>query len=91
MATCAKCIHYSDCLDSGRTRYLSHDIACNDVEERCKFFKNKADFVEVVRCNKCSHCEKMIDQFDNDWYFCTKTSDNAEVTAEHFCSYGERK
>ena len=61
-----------------------------NVEKWCEKFKNKADFVEVVRCGNCNHCEKVIDQFDNDWYFCKKTVDNAEVTASHYCGYGER-
>lgn len=50
-----------------------------------------ADVVEVVRCRGCMHCEIVIDQFENDWYFCKKTKDNAEVKADHFCSYGERR
>jgi hypothetical protein len=49
------------------------------------------NFAEVVRCRNCNHCEIVIDEFDNDWYFCKKTKDNAEVTADHFCGYGERK
>lgn len=50
-----------------------------------------ADVEEVVRCRNCMHCEIVIDQFDNDWYFCKKTKDNAEVKPDDFCSYGERK
>ena len=50
-----------------------------------------ADVAEVVRCRNCMHCEIVIDQFDNDWYFCKKTKDNAEVKPDGFCSYGERK
>ena len=50
-----------------------------------------ADVVEVVRCRECKNCEIVIDQFDNDWYFCTNTKDNAEVKPDDFCSYGERK
>lgn len=62
--TCTNCVHFADCFDIGKTRYYGKDCACNDVEERCKFFKNKADFVEVVRCKDCKyaveldkHCE----------------------------------
>ena len=50
-----------------------------------------ADVAEVVRCRNCMHCEIVIDQFDNDWYFCKKTKDNAEVKPDDFCSYGERR
>ncbi len=50
-----------------------------------------ADVVDVVRCRGCMNCEIVTDQFDNDWYFCKKTKDNAEVNPDDFCSYGERK
>jgi hypothetical protein len=50
-----------------------------------------ADVVEVVRCRDCRHCEIIIDQFDNDWYFCKNAVNNAKVEADDFCSYGERR
>ena len=57
MATCGECIHLADCIIEKRTRYLNYnlDIACNNVEELCKFFKSKANYVEVVRCKDCKH------------------------------------
>ena len=69
--TCTNCVHFADCFDIGKTRYYGKDCACNDVEERCKFFKNKADFVEVkhgkwltitngLRGWKCSLCDEHI-------------------------------
>ena len=92
MATCAKCVHYADCLDSGRTRYLSHNIACNDVEERCKFFKNKADFVEVVRCEKCKYCVTHTCAITGiKTLFCDYGEKPAMVHPTHFCSYGKKK
>lgn len=87
MATCVNCIHYLACSAKGGL-FNEKDIT---KEMRCLFFKNKADVVEVVRCRSCMHCEIVIDQFDNDWYFCKKTKDNAEVKPDDFCSYGERK
>ena len=53
MATCEDCLHFNDCLSYGKTRYYGENSACNDVQERCQYFKNKADFVEVVRCKDC--------------------------------------
>ena len=50
-----------------------------------------ADVVQVVRCRECRHCEIIIDQFENDWYFCKEAVNNAEVKSDDFCSYGERK
>ena len=53
----------------------------------CMKFKNKADFVEVVRCKDCSHyAYKDISE-----PFCMLG--NALCVADHnsYCSYGERK
>ena len=51
-----------------------------------------ADVVEVpCRCRDCANCEIVTDQFDNDWYFCKNTKDNAEVKPDGFCSYGEKR
>lgn len=49
--TCKDCICYEVCPKP----YYGEKIACNDVEDRCENFKNKADFVEVVRCKDCIH------------------------------------
>ena len=84
MATCYDCIHTYACKYD---RFFG-DV---DVNHKCMYFQRKADVAEVVRCNKCRHCEIVIDQFDNDWYFCKKTANNAEVKPNDFCSYGERR
>lgn len=53
MATCKDCIHYLVC------DYWEKEAYPNDCENYdkalCKFFKNKADFVEVVRCKDCKY------------------------------------
>ena len=41
MATCKDCLHFNDCLSYGKTRYYGENSACNDVQERCQYFKNK--------------------------------------------------
>lgn len=51
MATCKKCIHFNDCLnEQSQTRYYGLDIACNDVQDRCKYYKPKSRFIELP-CN----------------------------------------
>ena len=71
--TCYDCIHKPVCFRYGFTK---------DVEELCPAFKNKADFVEVVRCANC----KNLVVYDNCcMYFGYKVDDN------DFCSYAERK
>lgn len=80
--TCKECIHYEVC------QYHITEETNMTVAECSHTFINKADFVEVVRCRECKHCEIVIDQFHNDWYFCKKTRNNAEVKPDDFCSYG---
>ena len=75
-------------------RLFKNDESKQAVVEGCVEalkFVPLADVAEVVRCKDCKHCEIVNDQFDNDWYFCTKTVNNAEVKATDFCSYGERR
>ena len=47
--TCSNCIHFFDCLGiDGRTRYYGpSEKACNNIEDKCNFFKNSAYFIEV--------------------------------------------
>ena len=69
--TCKDCIHYEVC-ENGQW-----------YETPCVHYKNKADFVEVVRCQDCTHSKEypmrmICHRFGRD------TTENA------FCSYGER-
>ena len=41
--TCKNCIHYGACAFS------------SIITKDCKLFKNKTDFVEIVRCKDCKH------------------------------------
>jgi hypothetical protein len=41
--TCKDCIHFDVCTKP----YYGETLACNDVNERCVNFKNKADYEEV--------------------------------------------
>lgn len=94
MANCSDCFNFGDCLQHEGTKYYGLDAACNNVEELCENFKNKADFVEVVRCEKCTHkvdycgrimCDKNARIINDGIVGLTATS------PEHFCGYGKRK
>ena len=63
MSTCKDCLHYEVCVywcdsvqETFETKtYIPFDDNNNDY---CQFFKNKADYVAVVRCENCKHsCE----------------------------------
>ena len=74
--TCKDCIDFDVCMARG-------DIATKELldgaEIDCDFFKNKANFVEVVRCKDCKYWN------NGDCY-------RLELSLPtDFCSYGERK
>ena len=83
--TCTDCIKYDACLayNGGMTRIMSME---NKAEENCGHFKNKADYVEVVRCKDCKFAYEH--KFFGESY-CEKT--NRKIKQHHFCGYGKRK
>lgn len=84
MATCYDCIHRGACADAGDSGYscLIEDVS------KCKHFKNKADFVEVVRCGKCKYRTE-VTECNHTLYFCRKKQNYIKTT--DFCSYGKRR
>ena len=76
--SCKDCIHYQMC----------HSI---DINAPCAAFKNKADFVEVVRCERCKYCKAIINRDGNGCVYCDRTFAKFDVDPTDFCSYGERK
>ena len=79
MATCKDCLHFIVCEKA------CHLFDEQDVEKRCKHFKNKADFVEVVRCKDCKWWHNEID--------CRNTSGLYRFVpnGNWFCASGERR
>ena len=81
--TCKQCLHDEVCNVQG---YVDTDECC------C--FRDKDDFVEVVRCEKCKHkvdycnrimCGRLMYRFREG------VGGLVATIPEHFCSYGERK
>ena len=80
--TCKDCIHEKVCIDK---HYYDEDsiLSCDD-------FKNKADFVEVVRCKDCTHGHWNQETcHGKPIYYCDRT--DLQVGKYDFCSYGKRK
>ena len=85
--TCKDCVSERPCAFKLKEMY-------RDKAEKCPYFKNKADFVEVVHCRDCKH-RYSYEVFDRD------RKENFECRGCHilhedfgdnsFCSYGERK
>ncbi len=86
-AICEKCIHYEMCK-------AEMDLAPDDTftffpyNEDCPHFKNKADFVEVVRCKDC----EKENRFDCPLCYIEKqTLQFINHNADFYCGYGKRK
>ena len=86
--TCKDCLSNTVCtLSPIRGKYSNVNI-----EDICEFFKNKADFVEAIRCKDCKYYESNTDHSGNgyeaegycNWFDCG-------VGGIDFCSYGERR
>ena len=89
--TCKDCIHEDVCKDrlakQGYTMYSDKNL----IVEECGYFKNKADFAEVVRCKDCVHydngiCGEILGMMDG---YYSGTFEMKKPT--DFCSYGVRR
>lgn len=48
--TCKDCIHYDVCSKNDKTTdYYKKEIACDDVEVLCKYFKDKSRIIEFIK------------------------------------------
>ena len=86
--TCKEsCIHYDVC------QYHIDEETDMTVAE-CGKFKNKADFVEVVRCEKCKYGDvstisKTIDGKEDITCYCNLKGIVTDINS--FCSSGKRR
>ena len=93
MFTCKDCVHYDLCKynhfqDAQRIRANQTILISIARNKPCKFFKDKADFVEV-RCKDCICYEpynKPAKDFDG---YCIARACETDETG--FCNYGEKK
>ena len=86
MGECKKCIHKPVCFKQG----MRDKLTPTGFELECRYFKNKSDVVEVVRCKDCKH----FDAYEGEEH----KGDCGELVGlescvyeDDFCSYGERK
>jgi hypothetical protein len=82
--SCYDCVHLNICK-----AYEPEEADCI-----CNQFKNKADFVEVVRCKDCKCCEhsypaKAIGEEALEGWYCNIFRQWRKP--DDFCSYGERR
>ncbi len=89
MAKCENCLHNEVCK-YGENR--SNGIYCTG--EKCKQFKDRTKYEEVVRCKDCKHfnmremeCQNEAVSTDHEG----GASYSLNFDLDDFCSYGERK
>jgi hypothetical protein len=87
---CKDCIGYKFC-SVGRIREADfydreNTVQYGRAEYLCPNFRNKADFVEVVRCRDCRHS---VDDICKGLVYCNEHQKS--MREKDFCSYGERK
>ena len=77
--TCEDCLYRAMCY--------KHEHYGYEDEKPCETFKNKADFVEVVRCKDCQWYDNGVCQNPRIYI-----SDSARLYTDKtdFCSYGEK-
>ena len=78
MARCKCCIHKPVCFKQG----MRDKLTPTGFELECRYFKNKSDVVEVVRCKDCKHFVSEVCRHDFALNFCR---------GDDYCCYGERK
>ncbi len=79
---CKDCVHYDICKDECKDKLV------------CSEFKNKAYYVEVVRCGKCKHGEVSIMSKSKDGeeeIACYCNAKNKVTDLEYYCACGERR
>ena len=86
MATCKDCLHFEACKSSLAAFWENKEMTEDD---NCRLFKNKEDFVEVVRCEKCKFGEK----YDEETIKCCidLTVDEETGLESGFASYNDKK
>lgn len=84
--TCKDCIGYEYCNPQPRNPRM--------VEKWCEKFKNKADFVEVVRCEKCKYGNVSVFSRSKDGeedIACYCKIKNKVTDLDSYCPSGEKR
>lgn len=85
MATCNDCLYCKTCY---MVEHYGIDLAENQQEKCCAMYKDKTNFVEVIRCKDCKwHWER---ECKNPYIHMTNPCSMYTYSTD-FCSYGERR
>ncbi len=89
--SCDKCLYQPIC--DTYANFGVTDLSATD-KTHCKLFKNKADFVEVVRCRNCKHGDVSIISKTKDGQediACYCKLKNKVTDIDSYCPSGVRK
>lgn len=88
MVTCKDCIQNDVCEYADAVEYPDEEL----IKPDCPRFKNKAKFVEVVRCKDCIYGRIRACAITGaETLFCEYGIKPIAVEPMHYCSYGKRK
>lgn len=91
--TCPDCLNYDWCKNAnGCTDYFDEDdCVINDVENECRGFINKFDFIPVIRCKDCNQSFQRYDHTLSylQLWWCDKWKNI--MRGCDYCSFGERR
>ena len=99
MAICKDCMCFEVCDKKFQYMFIGSPFCMSNymygVEERCKDFKDKSQFIQVVRCKDCRYFiskANLTDEYDNPLGYDGLCDNNDKYTdANDFCSCGKRK
>lgn len=92
MATCKDCIHERVCEELCPKGLLPYHSSEYPAETFCTEFKNKADFVEVVRCKDCEYYAPLGDAYEYKGKKAMHCILRASCTGDnYYCADGMRK
>lgn len=94
--TCRDCIHYDVCeitiTDESFTDDAPQELRDMFSPKGCETFRNKADYAEVVRCEKCKYRTTHTCAITGiKTLFCEYGEKPFAVEPTHYCGYGETK
>ena len=90
--TCKNCVYEPRCHSRIAYGMDTDDLTgrlLTDIEKGCNHFKDKADYVSVVRCKDCKHC---IDEgMSGLWCNHADNRNPIGCRPDDYCNDGERK
>ena len=93
--TCKDCLHNEACVDMLQAMGFTVDGDGYLADKRCRIFKDKNNYAEVVRCKECKHWGIQENCTPGFKYFCNANAlyawGSPVRNQDDFCSYGERK